>query len=428
MSQGDMISSSPAAHVPEEETMQPIDNTIGTPAADPQYIPTILPLHLEEDPYDYGWDDPTSIEPPAVELAAEDVAHNCKLDGGVDAQQEDDPNDGIDQPTVAPAGIEEDPYDCRWDDPSSIKPPTVESTMDDILHDRKSDGSMDAQQEDDPYDCGWQDGIEEPTVSPEGKEEDAYDCGWDDPTSVEPPTVESVKEDGLHDCKSDGGADAQQDEDPYDCGWQDGTDEPTVPPTGNEEDIYDCGWDDGTDVGQGIVAVPLDVTTEDTDNCRWDAMDTDIPDSTLRDDLRSDGDSHMTSITFSGMKKEPDDDIIVSRNLGTVDLTSASASPPTSRGGRPYAFGTTIDLTSSPACNAYIQQIVMPNVAPMNEQTLAAIFAANQSLFGTYAEASNWVTELGEDVVAIYHLLDSHRRIMDPLDAMLYNLHGLEDE
>lgn len=42
--------------------MQPIDNTIGT----------------LEDPYDCGWNDPTSIEPPAVELAVEDVAKNCK--------------------------------------------------------------------------------------------------------------------------------------------------------------------------------------------------------------------------------------------------------------------------------------------------------------------------------------------------------------
>lgn len=119
------------------ETVQPIDNTIGA----------------QEDPYDYGWDDPTSIKPPAVELAAEDVANICKLDGGTDAQQEDDSNDGTDRPTVTHAGIEEDAYNCRWDDPSSVEPPTVDSMMDNILHDHKSDGGMDAEQQDDPYDC-----------------------------------------------------------------------------------------------------------------------------------------------------------------------------------------------------------------------------------------------------------------------------------
>jgi hypothetical protein len=43
------------------------------------------------------------------------------------------------------------------------------------------------------------------------------------------------------------------------------------------------------------------------------------------------------------------------------------------------------------AGNAYIEQIVMPNAAPYNEQTPATIFAANQRLFGAYTEASNWV-------------------------------------
>lgn len=69
----------------------------------------------------------------------------------------------------------------------------------------------------------------------------------------------------------------------------------------------------------------------------------------------------------------------------------------------------------------HIEQIVMPNAAPYNKQTPATIF-------GAYTEASNQVTELGEDVVAIFHLLDYHHRIMDPLDAMLLNLHDWEDE
>lgn len=76
----------------------------------------------------------------------------------------------------------------------------------------------------------------------------------------------------------------------------------------------------------------------------------------------------------------------------------------------------------------HIEQIVMPNAAPYNKQTPATIFAVNQRLFSAYTEASNQVTELGEDVVAIFHLLDYHHRIMDPLDAMLLNLHGWEDE
>ncbi|KAG1758103.1 hypothetical protein EDD22DRAFT_850280 [Suillus occidentalis] len=424
MSQGGTISSSLVVHLLEE------DNTVGA----------------WEDPYDYGWDDPTSIEPPAVELAVEDVANICKSDSSTDAQQEDDPDDGTDQPTVVHAGIEEDAYDCGWDDPSSVKPLTVESTMDNILHDCKLDGGMDAEQQDDPYDCRWQDGIDEPTVAPREKEEDAYDCGWDDPKSIEPPTVESAKEDGLHDCKSHGGTDAQQDEDPYDCKWQDGADELTVAPI----------WDDEMDAGQGIVALPLDVTAEHPYNCRWDAMDIDIPDSKLRDDLSSDGDISMTSIIFSCMK-EPDDDIMAGRDLGTIDLTSPSASAATLHGGSPYQMKKepgddimvgrnlgTIDLTSPSASpstslgaltnafqqagNAYIKQIVMPNVAPYNEQTPATIFTANRRLFGTYTEASNRVTELGEDVVAIFCLLDYHHRIMDPLDAMVLNLHGWEDE
>lgn len=44
--------------------------------------------------------------------------------------------------------------------------------MDNILHDRKWDGGMDAEQQDNPYDCRWQDGIDEPTIAPGEKEED----------------------------------------------------------------------------------------------------------------------------------------------------------------------------------------------------------------------------------------------------------------
>lgn len=58
--------------------------------------------------------------------------------------------------------------------------------MDNILHDHKWDGGMDAEQQDNPYDCRWQDGIDEPTITPGEKEEDTYDCRWDDPKSIKP--------------------------------------------------------------------------------------------------------------------------------------------------------------------------------------------------------------------------------------------------
>ena len=44
---------------------------------------------------------------------------------------------------------------------------------------------------------------------------------------------------------------------------------------------------------------------------------------------------------------------------------------------------------------------------------------ANRSLFGAYADAKDRVTELGADVIHIHRLLNIHRRIMDPLDAMI---------
>jgi hypothetical protein len=44
---------------------------------------------------------------------------------------------------------------------------------------------------------------------------------------------------------------------------------------------------------------------------------------------------------------------------------------------------------------------------------------ANRSLFGAYADAKDRVTELGADVINIHRLLNIHRRIMDPLDAMI---------
>jgi hypothetical protein len=66
--------------------------------------------------------------------------------------------------------------------------------------------------------------------------------------------------------------------------------------------------------------------------------------------------------------------------------------------------------------------MVKQNPAGMPDSLPAATLRANQRLIGAYADARDRVTELGEDVVAIYRLLDIHRRIMDPLDAMITNL------
>ncbi|KAG2341719.1 hypothetical protein BDR05DRAFT_949543 [Suillus weaverae] len=287
----------------------------------------------------------------------------------------------------------------------------------------------------DPYGCGWE---EDPpnlhTAMPLLTQEDPYGLGWEDATFIEPPTIASALEDGLHGCKSD---DIDED-DPYDCRWQDGIDLEamalTVTPVGDEEeDMYDCGWDDGMDVGQGTVALPSDATSEDPYDCGWDApMDVDIADHwdveihpndhrSMPSDRHSDsvlssqdssngskeGLCHLCSVesilapagwnlpskTISHIKKEPDDETMTNRNLGFIDLTLPS--PPTSCG----AF---IDLTSPTSSNNHIQEIVMPNVAPMNNPSPAAIFMVNWRLFGVYADASNQVTELGEDVVAIY--------------------------
>lgn len=66
--------------------------------------------------------------------------------------------------------------------------------------------------------------------------------------------------------------------------------------------------------------------------------------------------------------------------------------------------------------------MVTDNPSGTPNQFPAGALRANRRLIVAYGEARDRVTELGEDVVAIYRLLDIHRRIMDPLDAMITHL------
>ncbi|KAG1895093.1 uncharacterized protein F5891DRAFT_984543 [Suillus fuscotomentosus] len=121
-----------------------------------------------------------------------------------------------------PSMVEEDAYDCGWEDP---------------MEDQLTASVTTLGHQEDPYDCGWEaqpdDGAVIATSAPTPKHrEDPYDCGWGDQPEdcVVPTTVIS----------------SVVPEDPYNCGWEDQMNANNAAPLADPDDPYDCGWDSPT--------------------------------------------------------------------------------------------------------------------------------------------------------------------------------------
>ncbi|KAG1868404.1 hypothetical protein F4604DRAFT_1927260 [Suillus subluteus] len=330
-----------------------------------------------------------------------------------------------------------DPYDCGWED---------------ALH-AKDVGTSSGETQD-PYDCGWEDSMD---IQTPGPEEDAYDCGWNDPMDAQT----QGQEEDAYDCGWDDPMDAQTrgpEEDPYDCGWEDATWTQALVPgsaPGEEQDPYDCGWDSMETHCKALfstvdVANPYNCGWEDqTDGNSftissgapredsWDIGSDDSMDAKIESQLMDSEGPYGWGFDGILCKQNPSDD-----EQDIIDLTSSplrhpwivmDLTSPSSCGASPQnAFMEAgqsmhcaiqqLNSIGNEHCNEYIRNMVMPDAAAMPNPSMVATFMANWRLFGAYAETQDRVTELGEDLITIHRLLHIHRRIMDPLDAMITTL------
>lgn len=324
---------------------------------------------FQSDPYDCGWDDPEYDQDVAI---GEDG--DCYYGGW------DGPKDSINE-AMPPCA--EDAYDCGWDvQPNPLEEPGPPDT-------------------EDLYDCGW-DCTPDPTDEPEPPgAEDAYDCGWGDAMH---PT--DVTQEGLATAEPD------------DCGFDQKMDvDETLPVATTESgDQYDCGWDAATDPPSGeilvgrqdvidLVSSSASTGSDDPYDCGWDAI----------------GDNPLDAEAV----KRPD----------VIDLTSPaksrSLSPCRASGQRiqgtakpsPGGASQVLGKVTDKGRNMLVRNMVAPNTRPTQGRIPALAF-------GVYGAAKDRVAEFGKDMIELYQLLDMHRRILDPLDAIIANIesgkHGRE--
>ncbi|KAG2060995.1 hypothetical protein BDR06DRAFT_966804 [Suillus hirtellus] len=334
------------------------------------------------------------------------------------------------------SGEQADPYNCGWDDCMEVDTLGVKEDSNNFeWEDESKNGlvlGLPMVEEEDTYDCGWEDAVDvQPTALSMtlGHQDDPYDCGWEHQLDDGAGLTDSVM---TVECA----------EDPYNCRWSNQQDDGAAFISSvATEDLYDCGWEEEKDANSAsLVAIP-----EDPYDCRW-GSDADNQDIASRHDPQNRQISHQTnSLT-------PIDGLYI------IDLTSSSGSPKSTRDARygPMSIEIleVIDLMSDAGSgsasshrvsqwntfqeasllmhrailclnsigNASTRNMVEQNPAGMPNSLLAATLQVNHRLIGAYADVRDRVTELGEDVVAIYRLLDIHRCIMDPLDAMIMNL------
>ncbi|KAG2047697.1 hypothetical protein BDR06DRAFT_976536 [Suillus hirtellus] len=315
----------------------------------------------------------------------------------------------------------------------------------------------------DPYDCGWEDApAAEDILSSlfSGEQADPYNCGWDDCMEVDTLGVKEdsnnfEQEDELKNCLVLG-LPMVEEEDVYNCGWEDAVDVQPMALSmtlGHQddsydydgaglmdlvmtvecaEDPYDCGWSDQQDDGAAFIssvatedlASPVAIL-EDPYDCRW-GSDADNQDIASRHDPQNGQIGHqMNSPTLMDV-------------LYIIDLTSSSGSPKSTRDARyglmsieiPEVINLMLDAGSCSASshgvsqwntfqeaslsmhhaiqclnnigNASTQNMVKQNPAGMPDSLPAATLRVNQRLIGAYTDMRDRVTELSEDVVAIY--------------------------
>ncbi|KAG1844456.1 hypothetical protein F4604DRAFT_1937495 [Suillus subluteus] len=305
-----------------------------------------------------------------------------------------------------------DAYDCGWDDPMDAEHPGLgtSSTKREQLYDcgwdeyAKTPGA-----EDDLYDCGWGDSMDTMPLSPDispGEENNAYNFASGDSTEAHglAPMPTPIDQQDPHNCRWEDQTEdclppiivtsSATQEDPYDCGWDEPTNIKAVPNGADEVNPYDCGWEDWRDDGSVVTADAGSVVTIDDSS----VVTTDDSSTALEDHYDCGWGNLLTAPEDKAMEPV------------VIDLMSSTGS-----------------LSSSSICrsqsNAFEEAWqLMHDAVWQLKRVVPTTLMANQRLFGVYAEARSRVTEVGEDLVEVYHLLDIHRHIMEPLDAMITNI------
>ncbi|KAG1870578.1 hypothetical protein C8R48DRAFT_771029 [Suillus tomentosus] len=406
------------------------------------------------DPYDCGWEDQTAAPNEVIMPGENWAALSNPMRNEV--LQEPIPTDDVyqsewDDPMVNRAvslneSATADPYDCGWEDCVDTEASAMNVSSEERLNPSQDEGiNQPSCQEgrdstDDTahlshsidnvsqlrhagnrsYESGCDDPVVQETALSKSSTADPYDCGWEDDASLPEKTTTT----------------GDSTDDTYGCGRQDFAMTTTA-------EIFQDHSDEHGDYSANRHIVPTDRSRSDSINS-FKADDVDM-ENTLPDiqkdsteDLYDCGwDDPMENTTIkeqpevSEMREEIDViDLTSPEGREVIDLTS---SPATSRRSSspadPNAFEEAeesmrraIQRLNSIGHNdfdRYIHSIVTPAVARVPDPRPAITFMANRSLFGAYADAKDRVTELGADVINIHRLLNIHRRIMDPLDAMI---------
>ncbi|KAG1888474.1 uncharacterized protein F5891DRAFT_987767 [Suillus fuscotomentosus] len=344
-------------------------------------------------------------------------------------------------------GLTTDPYDCGWEKSSAAEYITpglciqengawMELISGIAADDIAGSPTMD------PYDCGWEINSAAEYIAPglfPAEQADLYDCRWEDHMDVETLGVKDFSQDfGWEgDSKKEGPAQGllmaslmtlgDKEEYPYNCGSGDQQHDATASISSIAmEDLYDYGWEDEED-GNHMSEV---ANIEDPYDCRWGNVDTNNLDVVSRHDPSSKQMGHWM------------DSLTPMYGLNIIDLTSSSASH-RSESKKIYELMSieileVIDLTlDTGSCtesshmvsqlntfqeagllmhhaiqrlnsigthqrNEDAQHMVMNNLSGTHNHFPAGVLKVNQRLIVAYEEAQDRVTELSEDVVAIY--------------------------
>ncbi|KAG1800084.1 hypothetical protein EV424DRAFT_1352187 [Suillus variegatus] len=287
-----------------------------------------------------------------------------------------------------------DPYDCGWEDASSGGFSGDANTCGSghPIHDLGTADSSESAV--DAYDCGWDDLMPDPGITLAGESgHHQYDCGWDDPMDHELIIESGESAVDAYNCGWDNPMDdkeimsvGESREDEYDCGWGDPMDTDSLPPTltakeysgdlfHNDEsvgeDLYDCGWD-------GLEVEPTLTSNEDMIDIIFSGVPAGAPGST------ADNECNVFQHAEHSMRHA----IRQLRSIRDQDVHSSIN----------HMISTTGDVHD-----------------PMPPSTLVAIQGDTEE----YPDAMEKVTELCEDIAAVHHLLNVHRRIMECLDNMI---------
>ncbi|KAG2085889.1 uncharacterized protein F5147DRAFT_781848 [Suillus discolor] len=286
-----------------------------------------------------------------------------------------------------------DPYDCGWEEPGlgelSEDPNTCR--LGHPIHDLGTADSSESAAN--AYDCGWDNPMPDSGITLVGESghnwHNQYDCGWDDPMDHE-----LIME------FSESAADA------YDCGWDNPTDDKDIMSLGESgEDEYDCGWGDPMDTNPlppasrcGDVLHNDESMGKDPYDCRWD-------DPELEPTLT--GDEDMIDIVSSGVPAgAPGSTAGNECNVFQHAQNFTRCAIRQLRSIQDQDIHSSIDYmipTTEGVCD------------PMPASTPVAIRGDTKE----YGGAIDKVTELYEDIAAVHHLLNVHRRIMEQLDDMI---------